>query len=83
MANRVDPDQMPHSSVSDLDLHCLQRPICPNTLGYYGNWQFISQNFVMFVCFQLFYECFHLLAYFVIFSVLYLTGRQRDKYQTK
>ena len=25
-ANSVDPDQMPHSAVSDLGLHCL--PIC-------------------------------------------------------
>ena len=35
MANSVDPDQMPHSVASDLGLHCLQRPICPNK-GYYG-----------------------------------------------
>ena len=27
MANRVDLDQMLHSAVSDLGLHCLQRPI--------------------------------------------------------
>ena len=26
-ANRVDPDQMPHSAASDLDLHCLQMPL--------------------------------------------------------
>ena len=31
MANRVDPDQKPHSVASDLGLHCLQRPLCPNT----------------------------------------------------
>ena len=31
MANSVDPDQMLHSAASDLGLHCLQRPICPNT----------------------------------------------------
>ena len=31
MTNSVDPDQMPHSAASDLGLHCLQRPICPNT----------------------------------------------------
>ena len=36
MANSVDPDQTPHSAVSDLGLHCLQRPICPDTLGYCG-----------------------------------------------
>ena len=31
MANSVDPDQMLHSAASDLGLHCLQRPNCPNT----------------------------------------------------
>ena len=39
IANSGDPDQMrqnvasqmPHSAASDLSLHCLQRPICPNT----------------------------------------------------
>ena len=31
MANSVDPDQMPHSAVSDLGLHYLQRPVGPNT----------------------------------------------------
>ena len=36
MANSVDPDQMPHSVASDLGLHCLQKPICSNTYGYYG-----------------------------------------------
>ena len=35
--NSVDPDQMPYSAASDLGLHCLQRPNCPNTYGYYGN----------------------------------------------
>ena len=30
MANSVDPDQTPHSVASDLGLHCLQGPICPN-----------------------------------------------------
>ena len=32
MANSVDHDQMP-CSASDLDLHCLQRPIGPNAQG--------------------------------------------------
>ena len=27
----VDTDQMPHSVASDLGLHCLLRPVCPNT----------------------------------------------------
>ena len=31
MANTVDPDQMPQNAASDLGLHCLQKPICPNT----------------------------------------------------
>ena len=35
MANSVDPDQMLHSAASDLGLHCLQMPLCPNTYGYY------------------------------------------------
>ena len=31
MANSVDTDQTPHSAASDLSLHCLLRPACPNT----------------------------------------------------
>ena len=31
VANSVDPDQPPRSAVSDLGLHCLFRPFCPNT----------------------------------------------------
>ena len=38
MANSVDPDMMPHSVASYLGLHCLQRPICPNTQGYHGKY---------------------------------------------
>ena len=33
MANSLDPDQMPHPVASDLGVHCLLRPICPNTYG--------------------------------------------------
>ena len=33
MANSVDPDQ----KQSDLGLHCLLGPICPNTKNLYGN----------------------------------------------
>ena len=33
IANSAYPDQMPVAS--DLGLHYLQRPICPNTYGYY------------------------------------------------
>ena len=35
MTNSVDPDQMLHSAASDLGLHCLQRPVCPNIKAYY------------------------------------------------
>ena len=38
MVNSVDSDQMSHSAVPDLGLHCLLRPICLNTSGYYGNY---------------------------------------------
>ena len=38
MANSVDPDQIPYSAVSDLGLHRLLRPVCPNSLGKYGNY---------------------------------------------
>ena len=31
MANSVDPDQTAPKKQSDLGLHCLLRPICPNT----------------------------------------------------
>ena len=34
IANSVDPDQ---TAPSDLGLHCLLRPICPNTYIFYGN----------------------------------------------
>ena len=31
VANSVDPDQTPRSAESDLGLHCLLRPVFPNT----------------------------------------------------
>ena len=31
VANSVDPDQTPRSVASVLGLHCLLRPVCPNT----------------------------------------------------
>ena len=31
MAYRVDPDETPRSAASHLGLHCLLRPVCPNT----------------------------------------------------
>ena len=30
VANSVDPDQTPRSAASDLGLHYLLRPVCPN-----------------------------------------------------
>ena len=36
MANSVDPDETPRSAASHLDLHCLFKPVCPNTYGKYG-----------------------------------------------
>ena len=36
MANSVDPDQTLLQKQSDLGLHCLLRPICPNTQNLYG-----------------------------------------------
>ena len=36
MANRVEHDETPHSAASHLGLHCLLRPVCPNTYGVYG-----------------------------------------------
>ena len=32
VAKSIDFDQMPRSAVSGLGLHCLLRPVCPNTL---------------------------------------------------
>ena len=37
MANSEDPDQTPRSAASDLDLHCLFRPVCLNNTGKYGS----------------------------------------------
>ena len=36
MANSVDPAQMLHYTASDLGLHCLLRPVCPNAKSRYG-----------------------------------------------
>ena len=44
MANSVDPDQRPLSAASDLGLHCLQRPVCPNTWVYHGTHKTILRN---------------------------------------
>ena len=36
VADNVDSDQTPRSAASDLGLHCLLMPVCPNILDYYG-----------------------------------------------
>ena len=36
VANNVDPDEMLHSAASHLGLHCLLRPVFPNTYDRYG-----------------------------------------------
>ena len=36
VSNSVAHDQASHSVATDLDLHCLLRPVCPNTQGKYG-----------------------------------------------
>ena len=41
MANSADSDETPHSAASHLGLHCLLRPVCPNSYGKYGT----SSNF--------------------------------------
>ena len=35
MASSMDPDETPHSVVSQLGLHCLLRLNCTNTYGVY------------------------------------------------
>ena len=46
MANIVDPDQMSHSTTSDLDLHCLLRSVCQYNEGMsllgILDWKYIS-----------------------------------------
>ena len=37
MMNSIDPDETHHSAALHLGLHCLLRPVCPNTYGKYGN----------------------------------------------
>ena len=35
VANSVDHDETPRSAASHMGLHCLLRPVCPNTYGKY------------------------------------------------
>ena len=53
MANRVDPDQMPHSGVPVLSLHCLLRPVCPKCQGkIYHIWtsRYWQSTFLPWLC---------------------------------
>ena len=45
MANSADPDETPRSAASHLGLHCLLRPVCPNTWGKYGILNFEKVHF--------------------------------------
>ena len=36
VANSVDPDETPQNAASHLGLHCLLRPVFPNTYGIHG-----------------------------------------------
>ena len=42
MANIVDPDEMQHTAASHLVLHCLLRPVCPNTYSKYGSSRYLG-----------------------------------------
>ena len=44
MANSIDTDQTPHFEESDLGPHCLRRPVCPNSYGYYGNYIMFNKD---------------------------------------
>ena len=42
MANSVDPVETPRSAASHLGLNCLLKPVCPNTYGKYGKYNWLS-----------------------------------------
>ena len=44
VANSVDSDETPPSAASHLGLHCLLRPVCPNTYGKYGTTIVLMRN---------------------------------------
>ena len=44
VANSVDPDQTPQSAASEMGLHCLLRPVCPNTWGKYDIQVFVAHD---------------------------------------
>ena len=45
VANNVDPDDTPRFAASHLGLHCLLRPVCPNTYDKYGTLFAFTQHF--------------------------------------
>ena len=49
VANSVDPDESLHSVASHLALHCLLRPVCPNSYGIYDKWITTYPNYSCFV----------------------------------
>ena len=57
VANSVDPDQTPRSAASDLDLHCLLRPVCLNNSAEYGMWQFYEMYSFIWKCTQFMWKC--------------------------
>ena len=44
MAKSVDPDQTLHVEQSDLGLHCLLMPNCPNINNFYGMVNMLSDT---------------------------------------
>ena len=50
VANIVDSDEMPHSAVSHLGLHCLLRSVCLDTYGKYGILIFNISRLSFFCC---------------------------------
>ena len=65
--NSVDPDQM-HFAASDLGLHCLHRPVCPNK--YLGKiWWILALGQLQILCFTVlsYLQLFYVVFYFVSF----------------
>ena len=77
MANSVDPDETPRSAASHLGLHCLLRPVCPNTYGKYGKGFFLisydaqhmKRALMQFVDSIGLVQCAHLCSLIWVFSV--------------
>ena len=65
MTNNVDPDQTPRSAASDLGLHCLQMPVCINTILR------VITAFLLFIVnrFECTFCCFFFFFFFFFFLV--------------